>query len=113
MNSFKALLVPLLSLATLVAGLSGPLALEAAPVNALELRPVQKLFDLVINPVVRLLFAAAVFYFVYGIWSYVRKSDDPSERAQGGKHILYSTIGLFIMISVWGIIAVIQRTVGQ
>lgn len=112
MKSFKANLVPFFAAVCAVAGLGGPLAALAAPVNALELEPVKKLFTLVIDPVVRLLFAAAAFYFLYGVWTYIRKSDDPSERAQGGKHILYSTIGLFIMISVWGIIAVIKRTVG-
>jgi hypothetical protein len=113
MKSYKARLAQSLATATIVAVLGGPLLAGAAPTNALELEPVKKLFTLVVNPIVRLLFAAAVFYFIYGVWNYIRKSDDPSERVQGGNHILYSTIGLFIMISVWGIIAIIQKTVGR
>jgi hypothetical protein len=72
---------------------------------------VQKLFELVVNPVVRLLFAAAVFYFAFGVFTYIRKSDDTGERVTGGRHILWSTIGLFIMVSVWGIIAVLKNTI--
>lgn len=110
MRSTKAL--SFLMLAAIVAVvLVGPSIAHALPTNALELKPVQNLFKFVVNPLVRLLFAAAAFYFIYGVWSYIRKADDPGERAQGGNHILYSTIGLFIMISVWGIIAVIEKTV--
>jgi hypothetical protein len=71
-----------------------------------------KLFTVVIDPVVKFIFAAAIFYFIWGVFSYIRKSDDPSERVSGGKHILYGTLGIFIMISVWGIIAVLRTTLG-
>jgi hypothetical protein len=80
--------------------------------NTLQQPIVLKLFALVINPIVQLLFAAAVLYFLWGVFKYIRAADDPSARIEGGRHILYSVIGLFIMISVWGIIAVIQRTIG-
>lgn len=73
---------------------------------------VKKLFELVINPVVRLLFALAIFYFAYGVFTYIRKSDDSGERLAGGRHIMWSTIGIFIMLSVWGIIAIIRSTLG-
>lgn len=80
--------------------------------NALDIPQVKSLFTLVIDPLVRLIFAAAVAYFVWGVFKYIRNSDDPAERQTGGKHIMYSTIGLFIMVSVWGIIAVLERTWG-
>lgn len=73
---------------------------------------VVKLLTNVVEPVVKFLFAAAVFYFIFGVFTYIRKADDSSERVTGGNHILYGTIGLFIMISVWGIIAVIRSTLG-
>jgi hypothetical protein len=73
---------------------------------------VQKLFALVINPLVQLIFAGAVFYFLWGVFKYIRAADDPSERAQGGRHIIWSVVGIFIMISVWGIISIIKRTIG-
>ncbi|MEN9622248.1 MAG: hypothetical protein RLZZ67_682 [Candidatus Parcubacteria bacterium] len=78
----------------------------------LKYKEVQNLFDLVINPAVRLIFAAAALYFVYGVFTFIRRADDSSARVEGANHILWSTIGLFIMISVWGIIAVLQNTIG-
>jgi small-conductance mechanosensitive channel len=78
----------------------------------LKIKEVQNLFDLVINPAVRLIFAAASLYFIYGVFTFIRRADDSSARVEGANHILWSTIGLFIMISVWGIIALLQNTIG-
>jgi hypothetical protein len=73
---------------------------------------VVKIFRFVIDPLVKLLFAAAVFYFMYGVFKYIKDSDEASSRIDGANHVLWSTVGLFIMISVWGIIEMLQRTIG-
>jgi hypothetical protein len=80
--------------------------------NALDVPQVRKFIEIVVDPAVQLIFAAAILYFVWGVFTFIRKSDDSSERATGANHILWSTIGLFIMISVWGIIAMIKNTLG-
>ncbi|MEK7163086.1 MAG: hypothetical protein AAB775_00015 [Patescibacteria group bacterium] len=82
--------------------------------NALELEPVKKFFALVVDPLIRLLFAAAVFYFVYGVFKFIKDkaSSESADIAQGANHVLWSTIGIFIMISVWGIIAILRSTIG-
>ena len=80
--------------------------------DALQIPAVQKFFDLIVNPIIQLLFAAAIVYFVWGVFTYIRNADDSSERISGANHILWSTVGLFIMISVWGIIALLERTIG-
>jgi hypothetical protein len=71
-----------------------------------------KIFRVVINPLVQLLFAAAVFYFIYGVFKYIKDSDESSSRTDGANHVLWSTVGLFIMISVWGIIEILEKTIG-
>lgn len=80
--------------------------------KATDLPLVQKLFGTVVDPLVQLLFAAAVVYFVYGVFAYFIKGDGDADRIQGKSHILWSTVGLFIMISVWGIIKLIANTLG-
>lgn len=81
--------------------------------NALNLPIVQKLFSLVIDPAVKLLFAAAVAYFIFGVFKYVRNADDSDAHVDGGNHILWGAIGLAIMFSVWGIIALLEKTIGS
>lgn len=81
--------------------------------NALEIPIVQDFFRAVVDPAIKLLFALAIVYFVYGVFTYVRDSSESSSRTEGANHILYSTIGLFIMISVWGIIGLLQGIIGR
>ncbi len=80
--------------------------------NALEIPQVQKLFEIIVDPAVQLLFALAIVYFVYGVFNYFIKGEDSAERTQGARHILWSTVGLFIMVSVWGIIEMLKNTLG-
>ncbi len=75
---------------------------------------IEDLFTLVVNPLVRLLFAAAILYFVYGVFKFIKDkaSGESADIAQGANHVLWSTVGIFIMISVWGIIAILRSTIG-
>jgi len=66
----------------------------------------------ILNPIVGLLFAVAIVYFIYGVIVYIANADDEDARREGKKHILYSIIGLVIMAGVWGIIDLIANTIG-
>jgi hypothetical protein len=73
--------------------------------------PANKFLALVVDPIVRLMFVVAVFYFVFGVVKYIINGDDATARVEGGKHILYSTIGIFVMASAWGIISLIKSLI--
>jgi hypothetical protein len=67
----------------------------------------------IINPIIALMFAAAVLVFLFGLLEYfVAKDNSSSARETGRNHMLAGVIGIFIMISVFGIINVILNTVG-
>ena len=68
------------------------------------------IITVIIDPALEVLFGLAILYFVWGVWVYVRQSDDPEAIQTGGKHIMYSLIGIFIMISVGGIMWFIQNS---
>jgi len=68
---------------------------------------IEKLSTEVLNPIVSLLFAGAVVYFIYGVINYIANADSDEARREGKKHLLYSVIGLMIMAGVWGIIGII------
>lgn len=76
------------------------------------MQTLNRLIDLVVDPVIRVLFAVATVYFMYGLFTYVRESKSSEGRLTGSRHIMWSLIGLFIMISVWGIILIIKNTLG-
>lgn len=66
-----------------------------------------------INPVVLFLFGLAVVYFVFGVVQMIRNGDDPAARETGRKHMFFGVLGMFIMLSAWGIIYVISATLRQ
>ena len=59
-----------------------------------------------------LLFAVAVLVFLYGVFEYIRNSDSEDGRSEGQRHMLSGVFGLFIMISVFGIINLILNSIG-
>lgn len=66
----------------------------------------------IVNPVIYFLFAVALMYFLYGVLIFIINADDESARDTGKKHMFWGVIGLFIMVSVYGIIGLILGTMG-
>ncbi len=66
----------------------------------------------ILNPIMKLLFALAFLYFLYGVAVYYLNPLDTEKRAEGGQHILWGLVGLFIMFSVYGIIRLVLGTFG-
>lgn len=75
---------------------------------------VGKINKLIINPIITLLFAAALVYFIYGVVMFIiDKSQGGGENAESGKrHMLWGIVGMAIMLSVFGILRLIQSTLG-
>ena len=67
----------------------------------------------IINPIIYLLFAAAFVIFVWGLVQFVAHLDNEEARSTGGKHMIWGIIGMVIMVSVNGIIYIIQNTILQ
>ena len=66
----------------------------------------------IINPLIILMFAVALMYFLYGTFMFLVNADDASERELGKSHILWGLVGMFIMFAVFTILHIIQNTLG-
>ena len=66
----------------------------------------------ILNPLVKLMIGAAVLYFIWGMYKFMRAGSDDTAKEEGRKHMVYGVIGLFVMVGVWGIINVIKNTLG-
>lgn len=66
----------------------------------------------ILNPIIGLLFAIALVYFIYGVVKFIANADNESEREKGKQHIMYSILGLVIMVGVWGIMQLIVNSLG-
>lgn len=67
----------------------------------------------IVNPIVELAFAVAVVVFAYGVFQLIWASEDGDQRTKGKYSVLFGLIGMFIMVSAWGIIRLISNTVLQ
>lgn len=73
-------------------------------------RVMDPIINNIVNPIVMLMFSVAVVVFAYGIFEMIWKGGDPDARAQGRTHMIGGVIGMFIMLSAWGIINLIANT---
>lgn len=66
----------------------------------------------IINPIIILLFALAVVYFIYGLAQYFLNPDSEEIRKASKSKMIYGIIGLFIMTAVFGIETIILNSMG-
>jgi hypothetical protein len=66
----------------------------------------------ILNRIIPLLIAAAVIAFFYGLVRYIFKGGDAKGQAEGRKIMIAGLLGLFVMVSFWGLIRLMQNTIG-
>lgn len=65
----------------------------------------------IINPLIALAFAVAIVVFTYGVIQLIINKTDAEAHTKGRWAILGGVIGMFLMLSAWGIIRLISNTV--
>lgn len=89
-----------------------------APVVAFAQTPVRNIgnvFELIqrfINALIPLLIGLATLYFIYGVFTFVASKGDEDARKEGRDRMLSGIIGLAVMVSVWGLVAILTNTFG-
>ena len=71
----------------------------------------EKIKTAIVDPVIYFLFALALAYFLYGVLELIRNAESEEARKTGQQHILWGVIGMFIMVSFYGIMHVICKTI--
>lgn len=71
-----------------------------------------KINDVIINPLIILLFVLAMVYFLYGLVQYLISPDNEEVHKTSKSHMIWGVFGMFIMISVFGIMRLVLNTVG-
>ncbi len=81
-----------------------------------EMESIADVFDLAIcilkKSVWPLLISISVIVFIVGVIKYIASGDDSGKREEGRNFILYGIVGLFVIVSVWGLVGVLQGTFG-
>jgi len=66
----------------------------------------------VVNLLVPLVSTLAVVFFFYGLAKYILNSGDEDKRKEGKDIMIWGILAMFVLVTIWGIIAFIQRTLG-
>jgi hypothetical protein len=73
-------------------------------------RILTNIVNLILNPLITLLFAIALLIFFWGIVQFVNSETADNKREEGKRKIIWGVVGLFVMFSAYGIIRVILNT---
>ena len=90
-----------------------PFGLLALPFAAGAVESINDLFNLteeILGKLAPTLIAVAVIILLIGIINYIRAGDDEEKRTKGKNEMLYGIIGLFVMVSIWGLVAILSGT---
>ncbi len=68
-----------------------------------------KFVDLIINPAILVVFTAGFFLFLWGLVIFLWNLNEGAS-SNGKQHMLWGIVGMLIMISVYGIITLVDQT---
>jgi ABC-type phosphate transport system permease subunit len=66
----------------------------------------------IVDPILLVIFAAGFFMFMWGLFQFMVNVSRGEDTADGKRHMIYGTLGMLIMVSVYGIIAFLDNTFG-
>jgi len=67
-------------------------------------------FLLIFDFLVPVLTGLALIYFIWGVVKFVANQDNENERNAARQQMIYGIIALFVIISVWGLVNVLDET---
>lgn len=57
-----------------------------------------------------LILALAVVMFVWNVYKYLIAGSDEANRTEAGHYIMWSLIGFFVILSIWGLVNILVNT---
>ena len=72
----------------------------------------QKVVLYLLNPVLQFVTVITILYFLYGIMMYIVQMNNPEKKEDGKRHLLWGSIGIFIILSINGILIMLNSAVG-
>lgn len=73
---------------------------------------ISNVVDLIIQPLIVLIVAAGVAYFIWGVAMFLWGAEKGEERKKGTEHLLWGVIGIVVMVAAIGILQIVVNTFG-
>ena len=65
----------------------------------------------ILNAIVPIVITLALIYFIWGVAKYVTAASDEA-KTEARDVMIYGSIGLFFIVSIWGVVALLQQFTG-
>lgn len=85
-----------------------PVVAQAQAPQLNSLGDVLTLATNIINQLMPFIVALAVLYFIWGVFQFVMASGDDEARKVGRQKMMWGIIGIFVMVSVWGLVNLLE-----
>lgn len=70
------------------------------------------LFNNLLNALIGMLITAAIVVFFWGLIKYLLHDGSSEDAHKGIYQMIWGVVAIFVMVSIWGLIALLQRTFG-
>jgi hypothetical protein len=71
---------------------------------------VGKFVTYIIDPAILVVFALGFFLFIWGLVEFLYKLNQGGDNKEGKQHMIWGIVGMLIMVSVYGIVALMDNT---
>ncbi len=92
--------------------LAAGVALTPALAAATTLLNTLAFFNTVFNALIGIMITLAILGFFWGLVKYLFNVNDTEKRKEGLSVMMYGILALAVMVSVWGLIGLLQNTFG-
>ncbi len=69
-----------------------------------------KILQNIVDAVIPFIIGLGILVFIYGIFNFISSAGDEEARANAKQLIIWGVLGIFIMISVWGLVNILMGT---
>lgn len=94
----------------LTTGLAASVIALPALASAASLFDTLSLANTFLNALIGLFITLAIVVFFWGLIKYLFGLDSAENKAEGLQIMMYGVIAIFVMVSIWGIIRLLQNT---
>ena len=72
----------------------------------------QRVVNYIIDPALLVIFALGFLLFIYGLVEFLWNLNEGGDNKAGKQHMVWGIVGMLIMVSVYGILGLIDNTFG-
>lgn len=65
-----------------------------------------------VQPAIELMFAGAVFFFLWNVFNLITKATQDEERAKFKSQIAWGLVAIAVMASMWGLVTLVLNSTG-